>query len=84
MENVLHPSWLAIVKPVAIGSKDGLGAVGEFGFVEASANDSLERVEFLTQEAMTSASAVFALEAVLPFASVRVLVSLLFHLKSFS
>ena len=69
---------------VTATAKDGLGAVGEFGFVEASANDSLVCVEFLTQNAMPSASDVFALETVLPFASVRLLVWSLFHLKSFS
>jgi hypothetical protein len=69
---------------VTAAAKDGLGAVGEFVFVEASVDDSLMRVEFLTQKAMASASGIFALEAVLPFASVRLLVYSLFHLKSFS
>ena len=59
---------------VTATAQDGLGAVGEFGFVEASADDSLVCIEFLTQKAMASASDVFALEAVLPFASVRLLV----------
>jgi hypothetical protein len=59
---------------VTAAAKDGLGAVGEFGFVEASVDDSLVCVEFLTQKAMASASDVFALEAVLLFASVRLLV----------
>ena len=59
---------------ITTAAKDGLGAVGEFGFVEASADDSLVSVEFLTQKAMASASDVFGLEAVLPFASVRLLV----------
>src|ERR1035441_7692146 len=59
---------------VTAAAKDGLGAVGEFGFVEPSADDSLVCVEFPTQKAMASASGVCALEAVLPFASVRLLV----------
>jgi hypothetical protein len=59
---------------VTATAKDGLGAVGEFGFVEASVDDSLACVEFLTQKAMAPASDVFALEAVLPSASIRLLV----------
>jgi hypothetical protein len=58
----------------AAAAQDGLGAIGEFGFVEASLDDSLVCVEFLTQKAMASASDIFALAAVLPFASVRLLV----------
>ena len=34
---------------VTAAAKDGLGAVGKFGFVEASVDASLVRVEFLTQ-----------------------------------
>ena len=59
---------------VTAAAKDGLGAVGEFGFVEASADESLVCVELLTQQAMASASDAFALEAVLLFVSVRLLV----------
>ena len=69
---------------VATTAKDGHGAVGELGFVEASFDNSLACLELLTQKAMASASDVLALEAVLPFASVRLLVESLFHLKSFS
>lgn len=56
---------------VTAAAKDRLGAIGEFGFIEASVDDSLMCVEFLTQKAMASARDVLALEAVLPFASVR-------------
>ena len=59
---------------VTAAAKDGLGAVGKFGFVEASADDSLVSVEFLTQKAMASASDAFALETVLPLVNVRFLV----------
>ena len=59
---------------VTAAPKDGLGAIGEFGFVEPSVDDSLVCLEFLTQKAMAFASDVFALEAVLPLASVRLLV----------
>jgi hypothetical protein len=57
---------------VAAAAQDGLGAIGEFGFVEASLDDSLACLEFFTQKAMASASGgVFALAAVLLLASVR-------------
>jgi hypothetical protein len=57
---------------VAATTQDGLGAIGEFGFVEASLDDSLACLELFTQKAMTSASGgVFALAAVLLLASVR-------------
>ena len=59
---------------VTTAAKDGLGALGKFSFVEASVDNSLACLEFLTQKAMASASDVFGLEAVLPFASVRLLV----------
>jgi hypothetical protein len=59
---------------VTATAQDGLGTIGELGFVEASLDDSLACLEFLTQKAMTSASGVFALAAVLPLASVRLLV----------
>ena len=59
---------------VTAAAKDGFGAVGKFGFVEPSVDDSLVRLKFLTQKAMAFASDVFALEAVMPLASVRLLV----------
>jgi hypothetical protein len=59
---------------IAAAAKDGLGTIGEFGFVEASLDDSLACPEFLTQKAMTFARGDFALAAVLPLASVRLLV----------
>ena len=59
---------------VTAAAKNGLGAIGKFGFVETSVDDSLACLEFLTQKAMASASGVFALAAVLPLASVRLLV----------
>ena len=59
---------------VTAAAKDRLGAVGQFGFVEALLDDSLACVEFLTETAMTFASGVLALTAVLPLASIRFLV----------
>ena len=59
---------------VAAAAQNGLGAIGEFGFVEASLDDSLACLEFLAQKAMASASGVIALATVLPLASVRLLV----------
>ena len=67
----------AVVKfevEITAAAKDGLGAIGEFGFVEASLDDSLACSEFVAQMAMASASDVFALAAVLPLASVCLLV----------
>ena len=67
----------AVVKfevEITAAAKDGLGAIGEFGFVEASLDDSLACLEFLTQKAMASARGVFLLAAVLLLASVRLLV----------
>jgi aminoglycoside phosphotransferase family enzyme len=58
---------------VTAAAKDGLGTIGEFGFVEASLDESLPCLEFLTQKAMASARGVFALAAVLLLASVRLL-----------
>jgi hypothetical protein len=59
---------------VTATAQDGLGTIGEFGFVEASLDDSLTCLEFLPQKAMASARGVCALAAVLPLATVRLLV----------
>jgi hypothetical protein len=59
---------------VTAAAKDGLGAIGEFGFVEASLDASLACLEIVAQKAMASARGDFALAAVLPLASVRLLV----------
>jgi len=59
---------------VTATAQDGPGTIGELGFVEASLDNSLACPEFLTQKAMTFARGVFALAAVLPLASVRLLV----------
>lgn len=59
---------------VATATKDGLGGVGELGFVEASLHDLFSCVEFLAKDAVAFASGDFALEAFLPLASLGLLV----------
>ena len=59
---------------VAAAAKDGLGAIGEFGFVEASPDGAFARVEFLAEDAVAFARGVLAVAAVLPLASGGLLV----------
>jgi hypothetical protein len=59
---------------VATTTKDGLGEVREFGFVEAALDGAFACVEFLAEDAVAFARGVFAMAAVLPLASRRLLV----------
>jgi hypothetical protein len=59
---------------VSTATKDGLGEVGKFGFVEASLDDSFARAEFLAKKAMALACSALAVAAALPLASRGLLV----------
>ena len=54
---------------ISTAAKDGLGEIGELGFVEASLDGAFASVEFLAEDAVALARGVFALAAVLPLAS---------------
>jgi hypothetical protein len=59
---------------VATAAQDGLGAVGEFGFVKAALDGLLACVEFVAKDAVAFARGGFALKAVLALASRGLLV----------
>ena len=62
-------AFVEIEAEVAAAAKDGLGEIGEFGFIEALLDEAFARVEFFAQDAVAFAGGSFAMAANLLLAS---------------